>query len=96
MTAMTATPTIHSREPALDLIRALSIVSVVVFHGVQMSPEALGQTLTDDAEVFYQMSTPYRPGYDGGVNYADSKLAIPWPLPVAAISDRDRALPPFP
>ena len=38
---MTATPTIHSREPALDLIRALSIVSVVVFHGVQMSPEAL-------------------------------------------------------
>ena len=54
------------------------------------------QTLCDDSEVFYQMSTPYRPGFDGGINYADPRLAIPWPLPVAAISDRDRALSAFP
>ena len=53
------------------------------------------QTLTDDAEVFYQMSTAYRPGFDAGVHHADPTLAITWPLPVSALSERDAALPPL-
>jgi dTDP-4-dehydrorhamnose 3,5-epimerase len=51
------------------------------------------QTLTDDAEVFYQMSTAYRPGFDAGVHHADPTLAITWPLPVSVVSERDLGLP---
>ena len=53
------------------------------------------QTLTDETEVFYQMSTAYRPGFDAGVHHADPALGIAWPLPVTVVSDRDRGLPPF-
>ncbi len=48
------------------------------------------QTLSDDAEVSYLISTPYRPESASGVRYDDPAFAIRWPLPVAAISDRDR------
>jgi dTDP-4-dehydrorhamnose 3,5-epimerase len=51
------------------------------------------QTLVDGTEVEYQMGAPYTPGTDRGVRYDDPALAIAWPLPVSAISDRDRAWP---
>lgn len=53
------------------------------------------QTLTDGAELLYFHDTPYTPGAEGGVNPLDPALDIPWPLPVAEMSDRDRALPPL-
>lgn len=53
------------------------------------------QTLTDDAEVFYQMSTPYVADAGGGLRYDDPALAIAWPQPVSAISERDLGYPPF-
>ncbi len=53
------------------------------------------QTLTDGAEVFYQMSTPYVADAGGGLRYDDPALAIAWPLPVATISERDLGYPPF-
>jgi dTDP-4-dehydrorhamnose 3,5-epimerase len=49
------------------------------------------QTLTDDAEVLYQMGEFYTPGYDRGIRYDDPEFAIEWPLPVSVISDRDLA-----
>jgi dTDP-4-dehydrorhamnose 3,5-epimerase len=49
------------------------------------------QTLTDDAEVFYQMGEFYTPGYDRGLRYDDPEFKIDWPLPVSVISDRDLA-----
>ncbi len=61
-------------------------------------PPGLGhgfETLVDDCEVFYQMSVPYAPGLARGFAHDDPTVAIPWPLPVAVISERDRALPPF-
>lgn len=53
------------------------------------------QALTDAAEVFYQMSTPFVPGAGAGLRYDDPALAIRWPEPVKAISERDLAYPPF-
>jgi dTDP-4-dehydrorhamnose 3,5-epimerase len=51
------------------------------------------QTLEDDTEVFYQVSEGYRPQAARGLRWDDPALGIAWPLPLAAISDRDREAP---
>jgi dTDP-4-dehydrorhamnose 3,5-epimerase len=51
------------------------------------------QTLTDDAEVFYQMSEFYTPELGRGVRWNDPAFAITWPLPVSVIAPRDRDYP---
>ncbi len=51
------------------------------------------QTLTDDAEVIYQVSGAYQPGTERGLRYDDPALALTWPVPVAVISDKDRTWP---
>lgn len=51
------------------------------------------QTLTDDAEVVYQMGEFYQPGFAQGLHYDDPILDIDWPLPVTEISAKDAALP---
>jgi dTDP-4-dehydrorhamnose 3,5-epimerase len=48
------------------------------------------QTLTDNAEVYYQMSTFYEPGYASGLRWNDPKFPIDWPAAVTVIADRDR------
>ena len=47
------------------------------------------QTLTDGAEVTYQVSAPYTPAAEGGIRWNDPALGIDWPLPVSVISDKD-------
>ena len=54
------------------------------------------QTLEDDTEVAYQISSPYSGPHTRGFRYDSPALAIPWPEAVTVISDRDRELPPFP
>ena len=49
------------------------------------------QTLTDDAEVSYQVSGGYAPQAERGLRYNDPVLQLPWPLPVTVISDKDRS-----
>jgi dTDP-4-dehydrorhamnose 3,5-epimerase len=52
------------------------------------------QALTDPADVAYRIDRPHDPGEDVSICYDDPELAISWPLPVAAMSQRDRnALP---
>jgi dTDP-4-dehydrorhamnose 3,5-epimerase len=51
------------------------------------------QTLTDSAEVIYQMNEFFAPGYASGVRYNDPAFGISWPLPVTIISERDAAWP---
>jgi dTDP-4-dehydrorhamnose 3,5-epimerase len=52
------------------------------------------QTLTDGAEVFYQISAPYRPDLQRGTRWDDPALAIAWPAcPERIVSPRDRAWP---
>ena len=52
------------------------------------------QTLTDDAEVRYQISERYRPEAARGVRWDDPDLAIVWPMTdQRVISGRDQTLP---
>jgi dTDP-4-dehydrorhamnose 3,5-epimerase len=53
------------------------------------------QTLTDDVEMHYCHSEPYKPEYEAAVNISDPALAIDWPLSVSSISDRDQNHPLF-
>ena len=48
------------------------------------------QTLTDDTEVFYQVSQSYAPQYARGYRYDDLAFNIKWPLPVSEISEKDK------
>ncbi len=50
-------------------------------------------TLTDSAEVAYQVGEFYSPGYERGLRYDDPTLGIEWPIPVAVISPKDAAWP---
>ena len=49
------------------------------------------QALTEIADVCYRIDAPHDPAEDIAVRYDDPDLAIDWPLPVSAISDRDAA-----
>jgi dTDP-4-dehydrorhamnose 3,5-epimerase len=51
------------------------------------------QTLTDDAEVMYQVDEFYAPKCELGLRYDDPALKIQWPLPVVDISPKDAAWP---
>jgi dTDP-4-dehydrorhamnose 3,5-epimerase len=75
------------------------------WHGVELSadnrlafyiPPGLAhgfQTLSDDAEVLYQMGHPYVPEAARGVRWDDPAFAIDWPDPGGEriVSERDRA-----
>jgi dTDP-4-dehydrorhamnose 3,5-epimerase len=66
-------------------------------HRMLYVPEGFAhgyQTLADNTEVFYQMSTPYAPGSEGGLAWNDPALAIAWPhVDERIISSKDRGLP---
>ena len=51
------------------------------------------ETLSDQTELYYQMSEFYRPALAGGVRWDDPALAIPWPLQPTCLSARDASLP---
>jgi dTDP-4-dehydrorhamnose 3,5-epimerase len=48
------------------------------------------QTLEDNTELIYLHSNFYNPEFEAGIRFNDAKLGINWPLPLAAISDRDK------
>ncbi len=87
-------------DVCLDLRRGSS--SYLQWRGVELSAEnrrqlyipqgcAHGfQTLTDDAEVNYLISAEYAPESARGARFDDPAFGIKWPLPVTAISDKDR------
>jgi dTDP-4-dehydrorhamnose 3,5-epimerase len=51
------------------------------------------QSLTDPADVSYRIDRPHDPSEDVTIAFDDPELAIPWPLPVALMSERDRNAP---
>jgi dTDP-4-dehydrorhamnose 3,5-epimerase len=51
------------------------------------------QTLADNTEVLYQMSTPYVAEAARGILWDDPLLAVQWPLPSHTISEKDRTYP---
>jgi dTDP-4-dehydrorhamnose 3,5-epimerase len=52
-------------------------------------------TLTEGAEVTYQVSAFYTPGAERGVRFDDPAFAIEWPLEPVVLSDKDRSWGPF-
>jgi dTDP-4-dehydrorhamnose 3,5-epimerase len=51
------------------------------------------QALTDPADISYRIDRPHDPAEDVSIAFDDPELAIPWPLPVTAMSPRDRSAP---
>lgn len=53
------------------------------------------QTLTDDTEVLYMVSVPYRAGAEVGYRADDPAFGVSWPIPVSAVSAKDASWPLF-
>lgn len=53
------------------------------------------QALTDPADVSYRIDCAHDPAEDVSIAFDDPELAIPWPLPVTTMSQRDRLAPPL-
>lgn len=59
-------------------------------------PEGCGhgyQTLTDDSELFYLVTSAYAREFERGIRYNDPRIAIDWPLEVTIVSDKDQSWP---
>ncbi|MBS0202992.1 MAG: dTDP-4-dehydrorhamnose 3,5-epimerase [Planctomycetes bacterium] len=52
-------------------------------------------TLSDQAELFYQMSDMFVPGSGTGVRWNDTAFGIQWPTAAEVISERDNSYPDF-
>ena len=53
------------------------------------------QSLTDDAQLFYQMSEFYQPAAQRGLRWDDPRFAIDWPERPPILSSRDASYPDF-
>jgi dTDP-4-dehydrorhamnose 3,5-epimerase len=53
------------------------------------------QTLIEATEVSYEISEFYDPDHAMGLPHDDPAFGIEWPLPVSAISEKDRSWPPL-
>ncbi len=51
------------------------------------------QALTDTADVSYRIDRRHDPAEDVTIAFDDPEIAVPWPLPVASMSRRDREAP---
>lgn len=73
-------------ELSADNLRGL-LVPEGVAHGFL--------TLTDDADVLYQIAPRFEPGHEAGVRWDDPAFGIDWPFAPVAISERDAAYPDY-
>jgi dTDP-4-dehydrorhamnose 3,5-epimerase len=48
------------------------------------------QALQDNTDTCYHAGEFYTPGTDGGLRYNDPRLGLAWPLPITAMTDKDR------
>jgi len=53
------------------------------------------QALNEPSDVSYRIDRPHDPSEDVSIAFDDPDLAIPWPLPVTAMSQCDRLAPPL-
>ncbi len=61
-------------------------------HKTLLIPEGFAhgfQTLADACELLYFHTAAYHADAEGGLNAADPRLAIAWPLPITELSARD-------
>lgn len=86
-------------DVALDLRRGSptflqwfgTVLSAANGHALLIPPGCAHgfQALSDDAELLYCHDTAYEPAAEDGVHPLDPRAAVRWPLPVAALSERD-------
>ena len=65
-------------------------------HRAMYIPEGFAhgfQTLTDDTEIFYQMSREYVAGCSAGVRWNDPAIRVMWPQPISVIAAKDESWP---
>jgi dTDP-4-dehydrorhamnose 3,5-epimerase len=65
-------------------------------HSMLYVPEGVAhgfQTLTDEAEVFYQISAFHEPDAARGVRWDDPTVGVAWPVAEVTVSERDARLP---
>jgi dTDP-4-dehydrorhamnose 3,5-epimerase len=53
------------------------------------------QVITEIADIAYSIDRAHNPDENVSIAFDDPELAIGWPLPVTAMSDRDRQAPPL-
>ncbi|MGI8882337.1 MAG: dTDP-4-dehydrorhamnose 3,5-epimerase [Jatrophihabitans sp.] len=69
-----------------------------VHHRSVYVPAGFGhgfQALTEPADICYRIDRPHDPGHDVTVRWDDDEIAVTWPLPVTAMSARDRTARPL-
>ena len=71
----------HAEELSPDTSRML-VIPEGCAHGFQV--------LEADSELLYLHTAFYTPPSEGALRYDDPLLAIPWPLPVTDLSERDK------
>jgi dTDP-4-dehydrorhamnose 3,5-epimerase len=85
------------RETSLTFGRWFGVVLAAETRRMLYIPKGFAhgfQTLQDNSEVFYQISTVYEPTSVRGIRWNDPALDIVWPdAETAIISERDRTLP---
>lgn len=49
------------------------------------------QTLSDDVEIFYAVSSAYHPSSEAGIRWDDPYFGIDWPLTPTILSEKDKS-----
>jgi dTDP-4-dehydrorhamnose 3,5-epimerase len=68
-------------------------------HRSLLIPEGFAhgfQTLSDDCEMLYLHTASYAKGAEGAISPLEPRVGVRWPLPVAAMSERDASHPALP
>jgi len=89
---------IDLRPDSPTYLRHLAVELTAENRGTLYIPEGFAhgfQTLEDDTEVLYQMTTPYSPAHARGVRWNDPTFGIEWPIADPIIIERDDSYPDF-
>jgi dTDP-4-dehydrorhamnose 3,5-epimerase len=87
---------LHPDSPTFK--KYLSVVLSAEVHNMLYVSEGFAHgflTLTENTNVYYQMSEYYAPEYARGVRWNDPAFGIEWPEEVNVISERDANYPDF-
>jgi dTDP-4-dehydrorhamnose 3,5-epimerase len=84
------------RPESPTYLRHIAVELTADNHRALYVPERFAhgyQVLRDNTDTSYQVGEFYAPGAESGLRHDDPKLGLQWPLPVTAISDKDRVWP---
>lgn len=87
---------VDARVGSMTFGSVLTVELDDIAHAVLHVPRGVAhgwQALTDEADVCYRIDARHDPTEDVTFRHDDPELAIPWPLPVALLSQRDREAP---